>query len=72
MKKAKIMLLILLLVLSVLTALIFWILCRSAAQMEFRLVQDKKEPEDRCESCVRYDECQAVDEECPVRRKRNG
>lgn len=68
MEKAKIVLVVLLLSLGLLLAVIFWILCRSAAQMEFRPVQDKKETEDRCESCVRYDECQAVDESCPLRR----
>lgn len=67
-EKVKIVLVVVLLVMVLLLAVIFWILCRSAAQMEFRPVQDKKEPEDRCESCVRYDECQAVDESCPVRR----
>ena len=67
---------VVLLVLAAAVVLMFWILCK-AAKEELGVdqhpptwgdfLQDKAK-ENPCETCVRYEECQAVDENCPVRR----
>lgn len=64
----KIVVVILLLVLAAAVGLMFWILCKAAKQEFAPSSKQEEPPADRCETCVRWDECQGVDESCPVRR----
>lgn len=70
----KIVVVILLLVLAAMVGLMFWVLCR-AAKEEFKgdphppSRKTGKAIEGPCERCVRYDECQAVDEGCLEARR---
>lgn len=50
-------------VVAVLVGLMLWILCKAA--------KDTFAEEDPCDTCLRWSECNGVDEECP-RRKRDG
>lgn len=66
----KIVMVALLLVLAAMVGLMFWVLCR-AAKEEFKddsHPPQEKAAEDPCERCLRWSECEGVDESCPVRR----
>lgn len=68
----KIVVVILLLVLAALVALMFWVLCKSA-QEEFKPDQKRNVPEDRCETYLRFDECQGcARERCQRQEERAG